>query len=504
MPAEFAFHEVDNLERDGITSSDKQTAWKLNHRAIMILREERLIRSQEWKVRPFIGLQLLLDQPHEILLEVLIRLHPMDLLCLSRTDKRFRTLVMSYQSLWLWASTFERNPDLPPCPDDVPHPKWAELLFGAFVCEACHDVMAEPNPASRRRVCWTCEYAILSDDGLKGTDDDDDPDNNRPVWKQEHDRVQLIADKLRAKSGGYGTSISIRGLDYDTDHVVEGIASSIVQNRASFDSWAIELDSKVMEVSQKKGDRVRQVNPLRFFRHNWVTLKPRFCDALEEQQVIRKQHEQELLIQSRTHSVQELYGQKVATLLSEIQNTLPEPKDIGLYDYFTEFIHSSTLDGPLPQSDVTAKVESFIDRWPPTTSEREYHLKCVIGWQATIPHLRCVEYANMGPLELSDRGCTAAVALLDHLGLDPRTTLPAELPVDERRISVACDPCLTKRGRSPCLSWKEAIHHFAVERHGFPKWKTLSSEDINSMETLQVLDADEEVDTWSAVAGLFD
>ncbi|KAG6919855.1 hypothetical protein DXG01_015562 [Tephrocybe rancida] len=270
---------------------------------------------------------------------------------------------------------------------------------------------------------------------------------------------------------------------------------------------------------------------------DWVALKSGFCKAVEEQQAIRKQRERELLIRPRTHSVQEFYGQKVATLLSDIQKTLPEPKDIGLYAHFTQLIYSSTLDGPLPQSDVTANVESFIEHWPPKTfndfvslcrSQQKLpsshgHLdghhslnaasfvflcgKCrifdgiIIGWQATIPHLRCVQSVVMGPLELSDRGSSAALTLLEQLGLDPKTTLPAEL--DERRDSVACDPCLTKHGRSPLLSWREAVHHFVVERHRRPKWKMLSSEDVKAMQALQVLDENEEIDTWSSIAGLF-
>ncbi|KAG6845570.1 hypothetical protein H0H87_007249 [Tephrocybe sp. NHM501043] len=43
---------------------------KVNHRAVALLKEEKRIRSMEWKVPAFRNLQLLLDQPYEILFEV--------------------------------------------------------------------------------------------------------------------------------------------------------------------------------------------------------------------------------------------------------------------------------------------------------------------------------------------------------------------------------------------------------------------------------------------------
>ncbi|KAG6919859.1 hypothetical protein DXG01_015566 [Tephrocybe rancida] len=397
--------------------------------------------------------------------------------------------------------------------------------------------------------------------------------DDHATWKRTHDRVQRIVDKLVAKSEGYrGGKILIRGLDYDQDDVVEGVVSrwSIHHNAASFMSWGYVLDKKVTKEFKKQYKSVRQVFMQRMTRlgyqecdiqaaistgglsshlpgHDilcildWVTLKPKLCQAVEKQLAIRKRDEREILIQSRIDSVQELYGQKFATLSFDDQNTLPEPKDIGLYDHFTELIHSSH-DDPLPRSNITKKVDCFIERWPPTTfsefaslcsskqklpashahldghytldsasfvficttchrSESIPSSECVIGWQATISHLRCVEYADMGPLELSERGCAAAVALLDHLGLDPRTTRPAEL--DECRLSFACEPCMTRRGRSTSLSWRDAIHHFIIERHGVPKWKTLSSEDIKVMQPLQAWDDSEEVDTWSSIADMF-
>ncbi|GLB43773.1 hypothetical protein LshimejAT787_1402850 [Lyophyllum shimeji] len=73
--------------------------------------------------------------PIELFYEILTYLRPVDLLRVARTTKYLRSLVMRYSSAWVWVLAFARNPSVPPCPDDMPHPKWVDLLFGPPICQ---------------------------------------------------------------------------------------------------------------------------------------------------------------------------------------------------------------------------------------------------------------------------------------------------------------------------------------------------------------------------------
>ncbi|KAG6845569.1 hypothetical protein H0H87_007248 [Tephrocybe sp. NHM501043] len=436
----------------------------------------------------------------------------------------------------------------------------------------------------------------LSDDELTNPNFDE-PDANNPAWKQTHNSVQRIAEKLLAKAEGYAPDLRIRGIDIDEDNATKDLVASIRRDTKSFELWAKKIDVSVSKESEDRYSRVVPIflrrmerlgyqecdiqtfitmgdfdrhlprrfkefgfsfkDPLRFFRRSeptshhdpatrvlrsyaeWHVCKPYFCKGVEEQQALRLQYERNLLVETRKYIVREVYQRRFATLTADIQNIFPTPSGIELYNHFHALIQSSSEEA-LKESEITKAVDQFFDHWPPKTLDdlcsfypsveqppaSHRHIdpphnleaasfvflcrQCfesdgssgsVIGWQATIPHLRCVEFGPTGPLELSERGCAAAVTLLDHLGLDPRSTLPAEL--DGQGFTFACVPCSSKHGRSIILSWREAINHFIFERHGAPEWKKLSSEDILSMQVLQKHDEDEEVDTWSSVADLF-
>lgn len=61
--------------------------------------------------------------------QILCYLHPGDLLNLARTSKDFRELLMSRRSMSFWKAARQNVEDLPPCPEDMSEPAYANLLF---------------------------------------------------------------------------------------------------------------------------------------------------------------------------------------------------------------------------------------------------------------------------------------------------------------------------------------------------------------------------------------
>lgn len=53
----------------------------------------------------------------------------MDLLCLGRTNKAFRALVMHRSTKSVWKDSFALVDGVPACPEDISEPEWANLLF---------------------------------------------------------------------------------------------------------------------------------------------------------------------------------------------------------------------------------------------------------------------------------------------------------------------------------------------------------------------------------------
>ncbi|KAI0349518.1 hypothetical protein OH77DRAFT_1414854, partial [Trametes cingulata] len=58
------------------------------------------------------------------------RLHPADILRLSRVDKRTRRWLMSKQSRAIWVEALQEVHGLPACPPYMSEPRYVALLFG--------------------------------------------------------------------------------------------------------------------------------------------------------------------------------------------------------------------------------------------------------------------------------------------------------------------------------------------------------------------------------------
>ncbi|TFK56367.1 hypothetical protein OE88DRAFT_1649621 [Heliocybe sulcata] len=92
---------------------------------------------------------------YDVMLEILRRMHPADLMHLSRTTKAFRSLIMSASSKWLWECSFSQDPTLPPCPAEFSLPFWTSFLFDRH-CQECSVPNVDHDWGLLVRLCAKC------------------------------------------------------------------------------------------------------------------------------------------------------------------------------------------------------------------------------------------------------------------------------------------------------------------------------------------------------------
>ncbi|KAF6744238.1 hypothetical protein DFP72DRAFT_1177202 [Ephemerocybe angulata] len=92
--------------------------------------------------------------PFDILNEIYMLLHPLDLLHLARTANVFRKVLMNRQAsrTMIWLPALSSIKDLPTCPTDLAEPKLINLLFENR-CDSCSYTA---NPQSKRKgdIVW--------------------------------------------------------------------------------------------------------------------------------------------------------------------------------------------------------------------------------------------------------------------------------------------------------------------------------------------------------------
>ena len=80
---------------------------------------------------------------------MLSHLHPLDLLHLCRTTKLLRSMLLNRSAAFLWRRCMANVPyhplnpgvpDVPPKPDDLNEPQWANLLYGKVGCYVSHSL----------------------------------------------------------------------------------------------------------------------------------------------------------------------------------------------------------------------------------------------------------------------------------------------------------------------------------------------------------------------------
>ncbi|TRM61398.1 hypothetical protein BD626DRAFT_406139, partial [Schizophyllum amplum] len=89
--------------------------------------------------------------------QIFASLHPLDLLCVFRTTKILRAVVLSRSATSAWKRSFSAVEAAPSIPDDISIPHLASLMFENF-CQYCLKYAPTVYWECRARVCKHCLY----------------------------------------------------------------------------------------------------------------------------------------------------------------------------------------------------------------------------------------------------------------------------------------------------------------------------------------------------------
>ncbi|KAG1757111.1 hypothetical protein EDB19DRAFT_12529 [Suillus lakei] len=99
--------------------------------------------------------------PLEVLFEIFLYLHPLDLVYLTRVSKLFRSFLLSHRKAkTIWTEALKRIDQLPQCPSYLSEPAYANLLFWPF-CHRCDSSCDVIQWELRIRCCNGCASALL-------------------------------------------------------------------------------------------------------------------------------------------------------------------------------------------------------------------------------------------------------------------------------------------------------------------------------------------------------
>ncbi|QRV72213.1 hypothetical protein RhiJN_00227 [Ceratobasidium sp. AG-Ba] len=108
--------------------------------------------------------------------EIASHLEPADLVVLTRTNRRFRAMLLQVSSKEVWRHAEANVPGLPRCPRGMTEPRYAAYLFSKH-CTLCGcSATSRPDPYLRVRLCASCrqfrlvDHSTLSTYGTLGVD----------------------------------------------------------------------------------------------------------------------------------------------------------------------------------------------------------------------------------------------------------------------------------------------------------------------------------------------
>ncbi|KAF8652545.1 hypothetical protein AX16_004357, partial [Volvariella volvacea WC 439] len=96
------------------------------------------------------SLSRLPELPIDIILEVASHLHPLELWNLFIASCTLQDALSSPTSSGMWRRAWQ-DAKMPPCPPNLTHHRWADLLFGEPICDRCKKYAAQPDWALHRR-----------------------------------------------------------------------------------------------------------------------------------------------------------------------------------------------------------------------------------------------------------------------------------------------------------------------------------------------------------------
>ncbi|GLB43762.1 hypothetical protein LshimejAT787_1402740 [Lyophyllum shimeji] len=400
------FYELEELssvlKSPGQTRVDRDFETIFNSYASRIFRQHRRKYSR-WDKHAK-DLSRFLDSPREILFEI---------------------LVMSRNSAWLWDVVFRRHAEIPFPPNDVPLPKWADVIFRRSQCTECRYVEVEwVSLVARRQLCQRCWFSLIEQkvyselDLLGRSDPAAEPDAFQEF--QLHLKPQLdlqyIADRVAVYRSmefwGYRAELGRKCLQYFKDHsltkefqhrLLEEWANR--QTRRMDDEFATrrkyflslhervvaELVRRLKPLGYTESD-VRQLfwrprpseafdlppdltliaentvkQPLKFIRSNWPYVKAALEPMILPIKEWRVTRECQKLIAYREEMILHFLQDHAALTPDDpVWDILPSLHDLHSYEPFRSMARLPS-DVHLDRESVIQELIVFLERWPPRT-----------------------------------------------------------------------------------------------------------------------------------------
>ncbi|EDR04454.1 uncharacterized protein LACBIDRAFT_304523 [Laccaria bicolor S238N-H82] len=503
-----------------------------------------------------------LDLPIELLLEIFQFLHPMDLYSVIRSTKRMRSILLDRRTLSIWKEVFERCSDvLPRRPLDISEPQWASMLFGPATCDYCGRKGAMIDFHFRRRFCQCCMddmYVEKSsiDVNCLGVREDVEtfwkciPPSYREYQRFYHnnhcrrpryltwDINKMITSFLlfnsRISSGILGISgdqcnygpdepSSYKGHKDNMKELIKRHASVLL--RRGHDQVDLDVASGVLLDQYLNRERFK----LNY--HSYKQLALALLRASEAHKIGRLEKERRPLIFQRQKLVEDRYHTYQKTLPPTSWPNLPRVNVVYEWEPFSAFIASESNEvGVLPEEPVQSHLTPFLDAWMQTHQSNIYarleapyenmdlavnvfvcascegrfnrrHASIPIGLKDLRSHFKCI-----GPqfgFRFSSAGRASALALVDLLGMDPKTATVNDLDArDARFFCEGCDISWDRRvlGRQ-ALKWRECISHVIdvekVKSHSsVTSWALLTAEATECIKRHEERWPNTEYDVW--------
>ncbi|KAM5534520.1 hypothetical protein V8D89_011852 [Ganoderma adspersum] len=119
--------------------------------------------APSWKgtKRRSASLEKFIDGPVDIVVEVLVWLHPRDLCTLVRTSSVFKNFLLSKDRRQLWKTIIANATDLPPQPPFLSEPAFVHLLYSHH-CHNCGTVARQVITEWFKRACSKCIPEVMT------------------------------------------------------------------------------------------------------------------------------------------------------------------------------------------------------------------------------------------------------------------------------------------------------------------------------------------------------
>ncbi|KAF8652550.1 hypothetical protein AX16_004362 [Volvariella volvacea WC 439] len=196
--------------------------------------------------------------PLDVILEITSYLHPLDLWHLFTTSRGLRDALSSPASNGVWKRAWQRA-DIPSCPPDLAHHKWANLVLGEPICDGA---MADYNETAyfRRKICLILALPCLC---LK------------------HD--EALGFKLLCESPRGWRRADVKLLGSELEQLLRRPVHSPAHEHAGL---SLQMKASFEAFTQKKAEWRRQVLTHALVCSSWAESR---CD--EARRIIKKDHD---------------------------------------------------------------------------------------------------------------------------------------------------------------------------------------------------------------------